>query len=155
MANAEHCSQSPMSCQHASRFAEKLLEAHPKHCLMPDAWRVAAMGREAAPQKGTFREWRCAGDIPKSCLVTDGSRCIGANQARKLGAADPMAASEKARQTNLRIGGLTRLAAPGRQEPATCTKFYSLERPVDSVSCRSKPLRLSPTNGRSRCTAAR
>ena len=72
------------------------------------------MGREAAPQKGTFREWRCAGDIPKSCLVTDGSRCIGANQARKLGAADPMAASEKARQTNLRIGGLTRLAAPGR-----------------------------------------
>lgn len=115
MANAEHCSQSPMSCQHASRFAEKLLEAHPKHCLMPDAWRVAAMGREAAPQKGTFREWRCAGDIPKSCLVTDGSRCIGANQARKLGAADPMAASEKARQTNLRIGGLTRLAAPGRE----------------------------------------
>jgi hypothetical protein len=83
---------------------------------MPDAWRVAAMGREAAPQKGTFREWRCAGDIPKSCLVTDGSRCIGANQARKLGAADPMAASEKARQTNLRIGGLTRLAAPGRQD---------------------------------------
>ena len=81
---------------------------------MPDAWRVVAMGREAAPQKGTFREWRCAGDIPKSCLVTDGSRCIGANQARKLGAADPMAASEKARQTNLRIGGLTRLAAPGR-----------------------------------------
>jgi hypothetical protein len=127
MANAEHCSQSPMSCQHASRFAEKLLEAHPKHCLMPDAWRVAAMGREAAPQKGTFREWRCAGDIPKSCLVTDGSRCIGANQARKLGAADPMAASEKARQTNLRIGGLTRLAAPGRS--------VSSENPRNAVIC--------------------
>ncbi len=47
------------------------------------------------------------------------------------------------------------VTAHGRQEPATCTKFYSLERPVDSVSCRSKPLRLSPTNGRSRCTAAR
>ena len=146
MANAEHCSQSPMSCQHASRFAEKLLEAHPKHCLMPDAWRVAAMGREAAPQKGTFREWRCAGDIPKSCLVTDGSRCIGANQARKLGAADPMAASEKARQTNLRIGGLTRLAAPGRVPTSARIKFNLRERQVDSVWRRSAPSVFSPAN---------
>jgi hypothetical protein len=31
--------------------------------------------------------------------------CIEANQARKQGAADPMAASEKPRQTNLKLEG--------------------------------------------------
>ena len=39
------------------------------------------MGREAGPQKATFSEWRRAGDIPKSCLVTDRSRCIAEVQA--------------------------------------------------------------------------
>jgi hypothetical protein len=39
--------------------------------------------------------------------------CIGARQWRKLDGADSMAASEKTRQTNLRIGGATRLALPG------------------------------------------
>lgn len=75
------------------------------------------MGREAEHQKATFREWRCTGDIPRSCLVTGRSRCFGADQARKLDAADSMAASEKTRQTNLKIGGAARLSLPGRFEP--------------------------------------
>jgi hypothetical protein len=46
------------------------------------------MGREAAPQKGTFREWRCVGDILKLCLVTDGSRWIAEVQTGVSGGAD-------------------------------------------------------------------
>jgi hypothetical protein len=41
-------------------------------------------------------------------------RCFGAGQARELDGADSMTGSEKPRQTNLEIGGATRLAVPGR-----------------------------------------
>ena len=75
------------------------------------------MDRGATSQKTDLSESRCTDHIPQAFNLTGSYRCIGARQATRLGGADSMTGSEKTRQTNLEIGGATRMSLPGRDLP--------------------------------------
>ena len=48
-------------------------------------------------------------------IVIDGSRCIGADQARKIGSADPMAANGKPSKKIIFSGGVVAMSGIGRK----------------------------------------
>jgi phage/plasmid primase-like uncharacterized protein len=63
---------------------------------------------QPATKPDQIKQLRSAKNL-KGCI-----RCIEARQGGTLDGVDSMAASEKARQTNLEIGGATLLAVTGR-----------------------------------------
>ena len=66
---------------------------------------ISSVGRQVHP-------WHRPLQSHANGITNDGFRCIGADQTRKLDGADSMTGSERPRQTNLEIGGATRLAVP-------------------------------------------